>query len=127
MRDQPGFLLKNPYVARVIQDGGSYQTITLNLNGAFFQSFAPMMETHAIGGAGRLLTPKNLAVGPYEGGKLAAQVAALLHELGHLEGLLPPDQGDVQGKSQQNTHEVLEHCRAEVDDSGKRVTLGASR
>jgi hypothetical protein len=119
--------LKHPYVARVIQDGGSYQTITLNLNGAFFQSFAAVLETHVEGGAARFLTPRDIGVGPYRGGSLAAQVVTFLHELGHVEGLLQPDEGDVQGRSKHNTQEVLEYCHAEVEASGKRMTLAATK
>jgi len=120
--DWPEVTFRNPYVARVIQDGGSYQTITLNINGAFFQGTAGVLETNAQGGSPRFLTPRSISVGPYRGGSLAAQVATLLHELGHVEGLLQEDEGDVNGKSKQNTQAILEYCGDEVENSGRHIT-----
>jgi hypothetical protein len=125
--DRPGIIYKHPYVARVIQDGGSYQTITLNLHGAFFKPLAGVLETNAGGGSPRMLPSQLIGVGPYRGGTLEAQVATFLHELGHVEGLLQLDEGDVHGKSTQNTQEMLEHCRREVDGSSKRAMLSAGR
>jgi hypothetical protein len=123
----PEVMYKNPYVARVIQDGGAFQTITLNINGAFFQASAIAVETRAEGGLARTLRPQEIGVGPFRGGSLGAQVVAILHELGHLEGMLPQDEGDVEGRSRKNTQEVLQNCRAEVESSGKRTTLTAAR
>jgi len=39
--------------------------------------------------------------------------ACLLHEFGHVINLLPLDFDNVDGKSVQNTAEVLRYCRAE--------------
>lgn len=125
--DWPDVTLKYPYVARVIQDGGAYQTITLNSNGAFFQGEASLIETRIEGGVVRFLPPLNLRVGPYRGGTIAAQVATFLHEFGHVEGLLPVDEGDVQGRSKHNTQEVVQYCQPEIEGSGKRGNLTASR
>src|SRR6266576_866729 len=49
-----------------------------------------------------------------------AQILALLHEFGHLVDLLPTDEGDQDGKSVQNTSEVLRFCRAEVEYKARR-------
>jgi hypothetical protein len=120
-------LLFNPYVASVIQAGGSYQTVTVNAEGAFFQAQTAVLEQPKDGGPPRLRGPHLLQVGPYLGGTPSAQVVTLLHELGHLVGLLPHDQGDVDGKSVQNTREVLKFCRAEIESQPKRGAFSASR
>jgi hypothetical protein len=66
-------------------------------------------------------------VGPYAGDTLHAQVLALLHEFGHIVDLLPTDEGDLDGKSERNTAEVLRFCRAEVESKVRRNTLSATR
>jgi len=125
--DSTSFVLSNPYVARVIQEGGEYQTITLNAEGAFFQPQATMIEEPKGGGPKQLRGSHRLGVGPYLGGTSQAQVVTLLHELGHLVGLLSRDEGDVGGKSVQNTEEMLHYCRAEIDSPLKKNTLSALR
>jgi hypothetical protein len=126
--DTNSFLLFNPYVARVIQEGGEYQTITLNAEGAFFQPQATVIEQPKGGGPAQLRGSHRLGVGPYLGGTPQAQVVTLLHELGHLVGLLSRDEGDVNGKSVQNTEEMLRYCRAEIESPLKKsITLSASR
>jgi len=121
------FVLFNPYVARVIQEGGEYQTVTLNGEGAFFQPQATIIEQPRDGGPKQLRGSHRIGVGPYLGGSLQAQVVTLLHELGHLVGLLPRDEGDVDGKSVQNTEEMLRYCRAEIESPLKKNTLSALR
>jgi hypothetical protein len=116
-------ILFNPYVARAIQEGGSYQTITINAEGAFFQPQAPVREQSREGGPAHLNGAHALSVGPYLGGTMRAQVITLLHELGHLVGLLPHDQGDIAGRSVRNTYEVLKYCRASVESLPKHMTL----
>jgi hypothetical protein len=117
------FVLFNPYVARVIQEGGEYQTITLNAEGAFFQPQATIIEQPKGGGPVQLRGSHRLGVGPYLGGSLQAQVVTLLHELGHLVGLLSRDEGDVNGKSVQNTEEMLRYCRSEIEAPLKKNTI----
>jgi hypothetical protein len=68
-----------------------------------------------------------LKVGPYGGNTLQAQVVTLLHEFGHLLSLLPTDKGDYEGKSVQNTMEVLRFCRAQVESKDRRSAFSASR
>src|SRR6266567_1680544 len=68
-----------------------------------------------------------LKVGPYWGNSPSAQVLTLLHELGHVIDRLPADGGDQEGRSAQNTSEVLRYCRAEVESSVRWGTLAARR
>jgi hypothetical protein len=65
-------------------------------------------------------------VGPYIGDTLQAQVVTMLHEFGHALDMLPVDTDDRNGKSVQNTEEVLRHCRAEVEGKAKPRLLAAS-
>jgi hypothetical protein len=116
-------VFRSPYVARVYQGEGSYGTITLNTRGAFFFGLAMVMEVGKDGGPGIFQGYRPLYVGPYSGNTLHAQVATLLHEFGHLLDLLPIDEGDQDGKSVQNTYEVLHYCRAEVEAKVKRGTM----
>jgi hypothetical protein len=115
----------NPYVANVTQDGGEFQTITLNAGGAFFRPSATLIKRWKEGGPEQLLGAHTLKVGPYLGNTREAQVITLLHELGHLEGLLPIDTDDVDGRSAANTREVLRHCQSEIESTGKRKEVAA--
>jgi len=56
-----------------------------------------------------------------------AQILVLLHEFGHVLDLLPADENNVDGKSVQNTNEVLRYCRAESNpkEGGARSQLRA--
>jgi len=120
-------IFRNPYVARVFQGDGSYATITINLRGAFFSPQARAVEVQKEGGPWSLHGTRVLGVGPYAGDSMHAQILALLHEFGHLVDLLPADKGDQDGKSVQNTSEVLRFCRAEVESKARRGALSAAR
>jgi hypothetical protein len=120
-------IFRNPYVARVIQANGRYATITINMNGAFFFRAAALVEEQNHGGVPSLRGGRMLRVGPYEGETLHAQILTLLHEFGHLVDLLPTDEGDQDGKSVQNTNEVLRFCREEIESKGRRNMLSARR
>jgi hypothetical protein len=120
-------IFRNPYVARVFQGDGSYATITINLKGAFFSPMARAVEVQKEGGPRSLRGARVLGVGPYAGDSMHAQILALLHEFGHLVDLLPTDEGDQDGKSVQNTSEVLRFCRAEVESKARRGALSAAR
>lgn len=126
---QPGGiqLIRNPYVASVQQAGGANSTVTINLNGAFFLSASIMIDDRLEGGPVSLRGQRSIQVGPYTGGSFRAQVLALLHELGHVVDLLPMDRDDYEGKSRQNTAEVLRACRAQVESKEKPHTLLVSR
>ena len=112
---------RSPYVAKVMQEAGAYATVTLNLRGAFFIPLAQVTEVREEGGPSPLLgSPRFLLVGPYTGATLPAQVVALLHEFGHVIDRLPEDQNNIDGKSMQNTEEVLRYCHAEVESKVRR-------
>lgn len=115
----------NPYVATVVQDGGEYQTITINAGGAFFRASASLIRLANEGGPVQFQGGRTLKVGPYLGNSQQAQLATLLHELGHLLGMLPLDTNDANGLSAANTAEVLRHCQAEIESSAKRPSLFA--
>jgi len=90
-------------------------------------SLANVIEIPNEGGPSNFRGVHLLRVGPYMGDTLPAQVVALLHEFGHVLDLLPRDGDDQDGKSAQNTSEVLRFCRAAVESKGKRSTLSAAR
>ena len=121
------YIIRNPYVARVFQGDGSYATVTLNPHGAFFSPMATLMEAPKEGGPVSFRGVRQLHVGPYGGGTLRAQVVTLLHEFGHLLELLPPDREDYEGKSVQNTMEVLRFCRPQVESKDGRDLISTSR
>ena len=120
-------MLQSPYVARVFQDSGANTEITINRNGAFFFPMAAVVKDRKEGGRLNFESTRALKVGPYWGNSPSAQVLTLLHELGHVIDRLPADGGDQEGKSAQNTSEVLRYCRAEVESSVRRGTLSANR
>jgi len=116
-------LFRNPYVAKVIQGDGAYGTITINPKGGFFAVMARVFEVRREGGPASMRATRLLHVGPYDGDTLPAQVVTLLHEFGHVLNLLPVDFDNEDGKSVQNTHEVLHHCSGELDSLSKRSTV----
>jgi hypothetical protein len=122
----PFYIFRNPYVARVIQGDGPYGTVTINLKGAFFSTAAQIVEVSKEGGPSNLRGTRVLHIGPFDGNTLPAQVVTLLHEFGHVLEILPFDQDNFEGKSVQNTHEVLRHCGAELNLPSKRGTFSAS-
>ncbi len=122
----PLYILRNPYVAKVMQGDGAYGTITINTKGAFFSAASQVREVNKEGGPDSIRGTRLLHVGPYDGDTLTARAVTLLHEFGHVIDLLPPDEDDVKGRSVQNTHEVLRYCRAELNSLTKRSTFSAS-
>jgi hypothetical protein len=127
-KDQDNMIIfRNPYVARVFQGDGRYATITINTNGAFFYPMAGVVELLKEGGPMSRRGPRLTNVGPYAGDTRHAQVLVLLHEFGHVLDLLPVDENNVDGKSVQNTNEVLRFCRAEIESKGRRGALSATR
>ncbi len=120
-------LIRNPYVARVMQAEGPNSTVTINVNGAFYFPMATVVEERFEGGPGSFGGALPIRVGPYAGGTFRAQVVTLLHEFGHVIDVLPEDGGDIEGKSRQNTSNVLRACQAEVESKDKPRTLSASR
>lgn len=120
-------VIRNPYVASVEQDGGADSTVTINANGAFFYPAANVVEDRFKGGPAEFHGSRAIAVGPYSGGSFRAQVLVLLHEFGHVIDLLPEDRDDRDGKSRQNTLDVLRACRVEVESKRAPHTFLASR
>ena len=120
-------IFRNPYVAKVFQDDGAYATVTINKYGAFFTPMASVVEVWKEGGPVDHRGPRPTNVGPYAGDTMSAQVLVLLHEFGHLLDLLPTDENNVDGKSVQNTSEVLGFCRAEIESKVRRGALVAAR
>ncbi|MGB2898592.1 MAG: hypothetical protein WBB89_04955 [Candidatus Acidiferrum sp.] len=119
-------IFHNPYVAKVMQGDGAYGTITINTKGAFFSDASQVLEVNKEGGPANMRGPRQVHVGPYDGDTLTARAVTLLHEFGHVIDLLPPDEDNVEGRSVQNTHEVLRYCRAELNSMSKRSTFSAS-
>jgi len=119
-----GRYYRQPYVARAQQSVGAGSVITLNAHGAFFLVRAPV-KVHS--GAGRLVQPppRLLHIGSYSGGSLNGQVTTLLHEFGHIVGLLPIDSGEANSAqvSTQNTEVVLNHCRKQIEASANRAMV----
>lgn len=128
MREPGGIqLIRNPYVARVLQAGGADSIVTLNLNSAFFFSAGTVVDERIEGGPVIMRGPRPINVGPYSGGSFRAQVLALLHEFGHVIDLLPADHDDYEGRSRQNTEDVLLACRAQVESKEAQHAILASR
>ncbi len=113
-------IFRNPYVAKVMQGDGAYGTITINTKGAFFSAASQVLEVNKEGGPASMRGTRLLHVGPYGGDTLPAQAVTLLHEFGHVIDLLPTDRDDLEGKSVQNTREVLRYCLPEVQISPRK-------
>jgi len=127
-KDSPSqYTYRDPYVATVGQDTGAFATITLNAGGAFFQAQTGALVMAKEMGLGRISGTRLVSVGPYPGNSLSAQVLALLHEFGHVINLLPLDFENEDGKSVQNTAEVLRFCRSEIDSKGRRGAMQAAK
>jgi hypothetical protein len=122
----PMNIFRSPYVAKVMQGDGAFGVITLNTKGAFFSPQARVLEFRKEGGPANLRGARLLRVGPYDGDTLPAQVITLLHEFGHVLDLLPSDQDNVDGKSVENTNEVIRMCGAAVGAQTRRGFLSAS-
>jgi hypothetical protein len=116
---------REPYVARAQENVGRGSIITLNAHGAFFQTHAVAKLRLQAGGPLTSVPPKSLHVAEYPGGSLNAQVTTLLHEFGHIVGILPVDSGEGRSPllSTQNTATLLRHCRKQIEASRDRTIL----
>jgi hypothetical protein len=120
-------LFWHPYVAMSAENAGPGATIKLNANGAFFHSDAAVRRSSSEGGPTRAGGIRELKIDSYIGDTIPAQITALLHELGHITGRIPPDPDKTDGMSGRNTSEVLRFCRAEVESAAKHPLRVASR
>jgi hypothetical protein len=120
-------LFWHPYVAMAAQNAGPGATITLNVSGAFFHSTAAVNRASREGGPMRPGGRRELKIDSYMGDTFEAQITALLHELGHITGRIPPDPDRTDGMSGRNTTEVLRFCRAEVESAAKHPLRIAMR
>lgn len=124
----PGLgLFWHPYVAMSAENAGPGATIKLNANGAFFHSDAAVRKGSREGGPMRAGGIRELKIDSYMGDTREAQITALLHELGHITGRIPPDPDKADGMSRRNTTEVLRFCRAEVESAAKHPLRIAMR
>jgi len=121
MKDnEVGRRLKQPYVARAYQNSGRNATIQLNVYGAFFNRATEVFGKDPKGGPVQYRGMHTLSVASYSGNTPAAQIAVLLHELGHVVGRIPEDSDSWDGLSTRNTVEVLRFCRPEIDAAARR-------
>ena len=102
--------VKHPWGARSIENGGRNSNVSLNSNGAFFNSILPVIELDEGGTLGRPGGFYWLTIASFKGNTTEAQITILLHELGHIIGRLPEDNDSWDGRSSLNTKEVLRHC-----------------
>ena len=126
MRDgERGELLKHPWAARSIEYAGRNSTIQLNANGTFFKRSSVVMQLDPKGMLARPQGIRLLTTYSYEGNTPKAQIAILLHELGHIIGRLPEDDDSWDGRSSRNTSEVLRHCKAETRAGARTSPRGS--
>jgi hypothetical protein len=113
-------LWKNPWAAMSFENSGKNSTIRLNTHGAFFKGVSPVIGLDPR----RWLQPgvghRVLRVASYSGDTLQAQVTILLHELGHIIGRIPEDSDSWDGRSGENTAEVLRHCKDEIGTMARK-------
>ena len=111
-----GQVYKHPWGARSIENDGRSSTIVLNVKGPFFSRASLVMQQGPTGMGARPSGYRLLLIASYTGNTPKAQVTILLHELGHIIGRLPAEDGDSwDGRSSRNTSEVLRHCKTRID------------
>ena len=105
---------KHPWGATTTEDGGKDSSIAINTHGPFFVHETRLMKVNTTSGFNWPAGWHPVMVGPYVGDTAEARMTILLHELGHIVGRLPIDDGSWDGRSARNTVEVLQHCKAEI-------------
>jgi hypothetical protein len=126
MRDsERGQILKHPWGAKAIENGGPNSTILLNASGPFFKRTSVVMQLDPVGMFLRPSGNLTLTVSSYDGNTPEAQITILLHELGHITGRLPEDDDSWDGRSSRNTSEVLRHCKAEIRAAARHSPRGS--
>ena len=109
-----GFLFKDPWAARTRELAGRDAVVEFNSHGSVFLASLPVVEIPSAHSAGRYRGFRQLTVGSFRGRSLAAQMTALLHELAHVIGRIPADDDSWDGRSKQNTQEVLHSCKTDI-------------
>jgi hypothetical protein len=121
--DEGGLHFRHPWAAEAFEYGGRNSIVRLNANGAFFKRASIVMQADPEGAPPRFAGFRQLVIPPYAGNTPEAQITILLHELGHVVGLLPADHDPGSDQSSRNTSELLRHCQAEVR-AATRKSLG---
>ena|SRR5579862_453246 len=115
-----GYRFKQPWVARSSENAGRNSLIELNVTGAFFNPVSSLMDVGPTGGFLRIAGFQRLTVGSFKGNTSEAQITTMLHELGHIVGRIPLDNDSWDGRSSQNTEEVMRYCGEEVREAAQR-------
>jgi hypothetical protein len=113
-------LFKHPWGARSVENSGRNSFIELNGNGPFFVRKTRIVPSEAKLAAILPNGPQAVLIGPYEGATPEAQITILLHELGHIVGRLPRDDNSWNGRSSDNTRELLRHCKKDIRQAARR-------
>lgn len=117
-----------PYVASAIENATPPASIMINAHGAFFYSYAPVQELVGNTAPHEICVAKRIGVGMYMGNTLSAQITTMLHELGHILGILPVDvgPGTTPEMSPHNTETIVRACHAEIESAQKHgVTISS--
>jgi len=110
---------KHPWAARTTQAGGRDSLIWLNPGGPFFNSSSLVVDLDPMSALLIPGTTRRLFVGSFAGSTNEAQMATLIHELGHVVGRIPEDDDSWDGRSSRNTEEVMKHCKHEIRSIAK--------
>jgi hypothetical protein len=121
-----GQLFKHPWGARSFENGGRNSIIQLNANGPFFNRTSRVMQMDRGGMLARPGGYRSLVISSYNGNTPEAQITILLHELGHIIGLLPEDGDSWDGRSSRNTSEVLRYCKTETRAAAHNSPRGSN-
>jgi hypothetical protein len=121
IRDNLGDLyFMHPWGAKSIENSGSHAFIQLNANGPFFISRTRVVPSDLRAAAFRIEAPQPVYIGPYVGATPEARLTIMLHELGHIVGRIPNDDLSWNGRSSENTREVLRHCKKEIREIARQ-------
>jgi hypothetical protein len=119
-----GILFKYPWGARSRENAGRDSTIELNSNGPFFVRKSRLTVADPVIGIVPPFGLEPIIIGPYTGTTTEARIAIMLHELGHIIGRLPKDDDSLDGRSSQNTAEVLRYCKKEIRQAARKNAHG---
>jgi hypothetical protein len=106
-------VFKHPWGARANENAGSNSMIRINSNGPFFIRQSRVADS--IGPPSLASDWHVLTIGPYVGDTPKTRITMMLHELAHIIGRIPEDDDSWNGRSSQNTAEILRHCKKEID------------